>query len=91
MDKINKECVIITQLIKNVNKFNTPTRIRLRKKLNKSLDDMINDELEIDKLVTKLSMKMVKKYNCDKIKLALEENMEIFKNEDKKMDLIKFD
>ena len=91
MDKINKECVIITQLIKNANKFNTPTRIRLRKKLNKSLDDLINDELEIDKLVTKLSIKIVKKYNCDKIKLALEKNMEIFKNEDKKMDLIKFD
>ena len=69
---MNKECVIITQLIKNANKFNTPTRIRFRKKINKSLDDMINDGLKIDKLVTKLSMKTVKKYDCDKVKLALE-------------------
>ena len=90
MDKMNKECVIITQLIRNANKFNTPTRIRLRKKINKSLDDMINDELKIDKLVTKLSMKTVKKYYCDKVKLALEKKMEIYKNEDKKMDLINF-
>ena len=27
MDKMNKECVIITQLIRNANKFNTPTRM----------------------------------------------------------------
>ena len=50
------------QLIQKSMKFNNETRIRLRKKLNKNLDDIIDGESEIVKAISNVpSNKEVKK------------------------------
>ena len=91
MEKISKECVVARQLIINSNKFNTKTRIRLRKKLNKNLDDMINGVSEIEKSISNLPIKTFKKYNLGIIKTIADGKIKKLKEEDKKMDLIQFD
>ena len=55
--KISKECIAIRQLIDKSIKFNTETRLRLRKKLNKNLDDIIDGESQIVKAISNLSKK----------------------------------
>ena len=91
MEKISKETVVLNQLIVNYNKLNNQTRVRLRKKLNKNLDDMINGASEIEKSILKLSNKEYKKVSCEEIKSSIDIKTEVLKEEDKKMDLIQFD
>ena len=91
MEKISKDTVVLNQLIVNYNKLNNQTRVRLRKKLNKNLDDMINGASEIEKSILKLSNKEYKKVSCEEIKSSIDIKTEVLKEEDKKMDLIQFD
>ena len=91
MYKISKDTVVLNQLIVNYNKLNNQTRVRLRKKLNKNLDDMINGASEIEKSILKLSNKEYKKGSCEEIKSSIDIKSEVLKEEDKKMDLIQFD
>ena len=73
-------------------KFNTETRLRLRKKLNKNLDDIIDGESEIVKAISNVpSNKEVKKYRMAgaQLECALEAKM-LKEEEDKKTWLIKF-
>ena len=57
MKKFSKESIYLMQLIEKSMKFNTETRLRLRKKLNKNLDDIIDGESEIVKAIFKCSIK----------------------------------
>ena len=79
------------QLIQKSMKFNNETRIRLRKKLNKNLDDIIDGESEIVKAISNVpSNKEVKKYRMAGAQLECAEEAKMLKEEDKKTWLIKF-
>ena len=91
MKKFSKESLNVMQLIQKSMKFNNETRIRLRKKLNKNLDDIIDGESEIVKAISNVpSNKEVKKYRMAGAQLECAEEAKMLKEEDKKMDLIQF-
>ena len=89
--KISKECIAIRQLIEKSIKFNTETRLRLRKKLNKNLDDIIDGESQIVKAISNLPKKEVKKHLLAPAQFECAEEIKMLKEKDKKMDLIQFD
>ena len=89
--KISKECIAISQLIDKSIKFNTETRLRLRKKLNKNLDDIIDGESQIVKAISNLPKQEVKKHLLAPAQFECAEEIKMLKEEDKKMDLIQFD
>ena len=91
MKKFSKESLNVMQLIQKSMKFNNETRIRLRKKLNKNLDDIIDGESEIVKAISNVpSNKEVKKYRMVGAQLECAEEAKMLKEEDKKTWLIKF-
>ena len=92
MKKFSKESIYVMQLIEKSIKFNTETRLRLRKKLNKNLDDIIDGESEIVKAISNIpSNKEVKKYRMAEAQFECAEEIKMLKKEeDKKMDLIQF-
>ena len=92
MKKFSKESLYVMQLIEKSIKFNTETRLRLRKKLNKNLDDIIDGESEIVKAISNIpSNKEVKKYRMAEAQFECAEEIKMLKKEeDKKMDLIQF-
>ena len=92
MKKFSKESIYVMQLIEKSIKFNTPTRLRLRKKLNKNLDDIIDGESEIVKAISNVpSNKEVKKYSMAEAQFECAEEIKMLKEEeDKKTWLIKF-
>ena len=92
MKKFSKESLYVMQLIEKSIKFNTETRLRLRKKLNKNLDDIIDGESEIVKAISNFpSNKEVKKYRMAEAQFECAEEIKMLKKEeDKKMDLIQF-
>ena len=91
MKKFSKESLNVMQLIQKSMKFNNETRIRLRKKLNKNLDDIIDGESEIVKAISNVpSNKEVKKYRMAGAQLECAEEAKMLKEEDKKTWLIKF-
>ena len=91
MKKFSKESLNVMQLIQKSMKFNNETRIRLRKKLNKNLDDIIDGESEIVKAISNVpSNKEVKKYRMAGAQLECAQEAKMLKEEDKKMWLIKF-
>ena len=61
MSNVKKELCVYTEKLKDYRKFVNPTRFRLRKKLNKSLDDMIIQCNEMEQVCKNLSYKSVKK------------------------------
>ena len=82
--KISKECIAIRQLIDKSIKFNTETRLRLRKKLNKNLDDIIDGESQIVKAISNLPKKEVKKHLLAPAQFECAEEIKMLKEEDKK-------
>ena len=90
MKKISKESIYVKQLIEKSIKFNTETRLRLRKKLNKNLDDIIDGESEIVKAISNIPNKEVKKHRLAEAQFECAEEIKMLKEEDKKTWLIKF-
>ena len=85
MKKFSKESINVMQLIEKSIKFNTETRLRLRKKLNKNLDDIIDGESEIVKAISNVpSNKEVKKYRMAEAQFECAEEIKMLKKEEDK-------
>ena len=73
MEKTTKEFIALRQQIIYFNKFHNPTRIRLRKKLNKNLDDLISGISDIENAVSELPYKEYKKHKLTEVDIATDE------------------
>ena len=91
MRKITKEAVKVEQLINRSLTFATEVRLRLRRKLNKKLDDIIEGESEIVNAISNVPIKLSKKNRYFPAQHEGENVIRKLKEEeDKKTWLIKF-
>ena len=60
MKKDKKEFIVIKELVKDSQKFNKPIRLRLRRKLNNNVDEMIKREEKIEQMISEIPNKLYK-------------------------------
>ena len=91
MIKQKKEFLAIKELVKDSQKFNKPIRLRLRRKLNKNVDEMIKREEKIEQMISEIPNKLYKKRNFNELEPCVNLRKQLLEIMDKSMDLIQFD